>query len=52
MENAISGCPLGPLLRNSFQNDLTYTTEEEIPMYAEYHQMFASAASSSIVEGI
>ena len=51
MENAISGCPLGPLLRNSFQNDLTYITEEEIPMYAEDHQIFASAASASIVEG-
>ena len=32
-------------------NDLAYITEEEISIYAEDHQIFASGSSTSIVEG-
>ena len=50
-KNTIRGCPqgssFGPLFWNSFQNDLTYITEEEISMYADDHQIFASGASAS-----
>lgn len=34
----------------SFQNDITYTTEEGISMYADDHQVFGSGSSASIVE--
>ena len=54
-KNTIRGCPqgssFGPLLWNSFQNDLTYITEEKISMYAYDHHIFASGASAIIVEG-
>ena len=54
-KNTIRGCPqgswFGPLLWNSFQNDLTYITEEEFSMFAEDHQIFASGSSAGIVEG-
>ena len=33
------------------QIDLAYITEEEISMYADDHQIFASGLSTSIVEG-
>ena len=33
------------------QIDLAYITEEEIFMYADDHQIFASGLSTSIVEG-
>ena len=33
-------------------NDLAYITEEEIPIYAGDHQIFASGLSTSIVEGM
>ena len=53
--NTIRGCPqgssFGPLLWNSFQNDLAYITEGEISMYTDDHQIFASGSSTSIVEG-
>ena len=53
--NTIRGCPqgssFGTLLWNSFQNDLAYITEEEISMYADDHQIFASGSFTSIVEG-
>jgi len=45
------GSSFGPLLWNSFQNHLAYTTEGEIPMYTDDHQIFASGSSTSIVEG-
>ena len=45
-KNTIRGCPegssFGPLLWNSFQNDLAYITEEEISMHADDHQIFVS----------
>ena len=54
-KNRLRRCPpgssFGSLLWNSFQNDLTYIIEEEISMYADDHQMFASGSSASIVEG-
>ena len=54
-KNTIRGCPqgssFGPLLWNSFRNDLAYITEEEISIYADDHQIFASGSSTSIVEG-
>ena len=37
---------------NSFRNDLAYITEEEISIYADDHQIFASGSSTSIVEGM
>ncbi|PFX24165.1 putative RNA-directed DNA polymerase from transposon BS [Stylophora pistillata] len=53
-KDTIRGCPqgssFGPLLWNSFQNDLTYITEEGISMYADDHQIFASGSSASIVQ--
>ena len=55
-KNTIRGCPqgssFGPLLWNSFRNDLAYITEEEISIYADDHQIFASGSSTSIVEGM
>ena len=33
------------------QIDLAYITEEEISMYADDHQIFASGLSTSIVDG-
>ena len=54
-KNTIKGCPqgcsFGSLLWNSFQNDLAYTTEDAIFMYADHHQIFASGSSTSIIEG-
>ena len=56
-KNTIRGCPqgssFGPLLWKSyaFRNDLAYITEEEISIYADDHQIFASGSSTSIVEG-
>ena len=46
-----SGVFVCPLLWNSVQNDLAYITEEEISIYADRHQNFASGSSTSIVEG-
>ena len=55
-KNTIRGCrggsSFGPLLWNSFRNDLAYITEEEISIYADDHQIFASGSSTSIVEGM
>ena len=56
-KNTIRGCPqgssFGSLLWKSyaFRNDLAYITEEEISIYADDHQIFASGSSTSIVEG-
>ena len=47
-KNTMRGCrqgsSFGPLLWNSFRNDLAYITDD--------HQIFASGSSSSIVEGM
>ena len=55
-KNTIRGCrqgsSFGPLLWNSFRNDLAYITDEEISIYADDHQIFASGSSTSIVEGM
>ena len=52
MRGCRQGSSFGPLLWNSFRNDLAYITEEEISIYADDHQIFASGSSSSIVEGM
>ena len=51
------GCPqglsFGPLLWNIFQNDLTYQiTDANISMYADDHQIYVTAESTSQVEQI
>ena len=55
MRGARRGCSqgssFGPLLWNSFQNDLAHITEGEISKYTDDHQIFALGSSTSIVEG-
>ena len=53
-KNTVRGCPqgssFGHLLWKSyaFRNDLAYITEEEISIYADDHQIFASGSSTTL----
>ena len=50
------GCPQGsafePLIWNTFQNDLTYTVDANMNMFADDHQFYAVGSTLSDVHDI
>ena len=52
-EKVSRGCPqgsaLGPLVWNIFQNDLAYSVDTSLNMYADDHQLYATGSTITYV---